>query len=266
VPTGADEIVAAFEAALTERTRALLCSHVTTRTGIIMPIRRLAALAHSRGALLVVDGAHAPGMIPLDLAGLGADFYAGNCHKWLCAPKGTGFLHARASVQERLHHLIVSWGYSQEGPGRGPAGRPAINDLPYMWGLENWGTMELACFAAVAEAVAFQERIGRERIAARDRRLAAYARERMAATGWAELATPRGEELSGAISSFLLRGFGDLDLRRVLYERYRISTPVVMRQDRQQQRVSTHICNGFDDVDRLVEALSELRREQGRRA
>ncbi len=265
-PSSPEEIVAAFEAAFSERTRLVLSSHVTTRTGVIMPIKRLAALAHGRGALIAVDGAHAPGMIPLDLADLGADFYAGNCHKWLCAPKGTGFLHTRPEVQQQLHHLIVSWGYSQQGPGRGAGGRPTINDGPYMWGLENWGTMELACFVAVAEAVDFQERIGRQRIAARDRLLAAHARTRMAETGWAELLTPASEELSCAISTFRLSGFGSIDLRRVLHERYRISTPVAVRDGHHQQRVSTHICNGFDDIDRLMDALVELREEQGRPA
>jgi isopenicillin-N epimerase len=262
-PSSPEEIVAAFEAGFTGRTRLVLCSHVTTRTGLIMPIKQLAALAHARGALVIVDGAHAPGMIPLDLADAGCDFYAGNCHKWLCAPKGTGFLHASAAVQERLHHLIVSWGYSQDGPGRTAGGRPTINDGPYMWGLENWGTMELACFAAVAAAVEFQEVLGRERIAARDRTLAAYVRKRMAATGWAELATPDRADLSCAISTFRLSGFGSLDLRKELYERHRISTPVVLRDGHHQQRVSTHICNGFDDIDALMEALVELRGEQG---
>jgi len=271
LPSSPEEILEAFEACFTGRTRLVLCSHVTTRTGLIMPIRRLAELAHSRGAMVVVDGAHAPGMIPLDLDGYGCDFYAGNCHKWLCAPKGTGFLHAAPEVQERLHHLIVSWGYSQEGskqarPDGRQSNRPAINDAPYMWGLEKWGTMELACFVAVGAAVDFQEGIGRERIARRDRALAAYARKRMAATGWAELQTPEHGDLSCAISSFRLSGFGGLDLRKALYERYRISTPVDLRDGYHQQRVSTHICNGFDDIDALVDALDELRRQQGRAA
>jgi len=82
----------------------------------------------------------------------------------------------------------------------------------------------------------------------------------MAATGWAELVTPDRDDLSCAISSFRLSGFGSLDLRGLLHDRYRISTPVALRDGCHQQRVSTHICNGFDDIDRLMEALQELRR------
>ncbi len=236
-PSSPEEIVAAFESALTARTRLVVCSHVATRTGLIMPIKRLAALAHSRGALILVDGAHAPGMIPLDLEDYGCDFYAGNCHKWLCGPKGTGFLHASPAVQDRLHHIVVSWGYSLEGPTTAPEGvRPLLNGAPYMWGLENWGTMELAGFAAVAAAVDFQEKIGRDRVASRGRALAAYARRRMAATGWARLLTPDRADLSCSISSFRLEGFGRLDLRTLLHERYRISTPVIVGDGFHQQR------------------------------
>jgi isopenicillin-N epimerase len=263
-PPGPEPIIAAFGAGLTPRTRLVLCSHVATRTGLIMPIKRIAALAHERGALMLVDGAHAPGMIPLDLADYGCDYYAGNCHKWLCAPKGTGFLHAQPGVQDRLHHVIVSWGYpgkDESADDRDASGRPAINGGPYMWGLENWGTLELASFAAVEAAVDFQLAIGRERIAARGRALAAYLRERMSAFGWAELVTPRHAELSGSISAFRLAGLGDIDLREELYTRYRISTPVHRADDgRHQQRVSTHICNGTDDVDALIDALAHIRR------
>lgn len=263
-PADPQAILDAFDTELTARTRLVLCSHIATATGLILPIRRLAEMAHARGARIVIDGAHAPGMIPLNLTELGCDFYAGNCHKWLCAPKGTGFLHAVPEAQERLHHLIVSWGYSREGAGRDATGRPTINDEPYMWGLATWGTMELAGFAAVGSAVAFQQEIGPDRIAARNRRLAAYLRGRMAKTGWASLLTPDSQEMSCGISTFLLEGFGDLDLRALLHERYRISTPVTAVEGRHRQRVSTHICNGFGDVDILVGALEELRKEAAR--
>ncbi len=94
-PSAPEEVLDAFEDAFTQRTRLVVCSHITTRTGLIVPIKRLAELAHSHGALIAVDGAHGPGMIPLDLSDFGCDFYGGNCHKWLCAPKGTGFLSER---------------------------------------------------------------------------------------------------------------------------------------------------------------------------
>ncbi len=256
-PAGPEDILNAFGAAFTQRTRLVVCSHIATRTGCIAPIQALADLAHTRGALIAVDGAHAPGMIPLDLASCGCDFYGGNCHKWLCAPKGTGFLYAVPEVQDRLHHVVVSWGYSQKGKTRDENGRLQINNRPFMWGLENWGTRDLACFAAVAAAVNFQEEIGRQRIAHRGRQLAGYLRERMAQTEWAELLTPTAPDMSGSISAFHLSGFGDLNL----YDRYRITAPAARDGDGHWLRVSTHICNGFDQIDCLLKALTELRAE-----
>ncbi|MDE2998583.1 MAG: aminotransferase class V-fold PLP-dependent enzyme [Gemmatimonadota bacterium] len=250
-----DTILGAFETEFTARTRLVLCSHIFTRSGLITPVGALARLAHRRGAMIAVDGAHAPGMIPLDLDALGCDFYGGNCHKWLCAPKGTGFLYVAPHAQERMNHVIVSWGYSREGPKRRGNGSLRINDRPFMWGIENWGTRDQAGFIAVGEAVDFQERIGKRRILRRGRALAAYLREGMAATGWARLLTPSRADMSGSISAFQVTGFENLDP----YVRYRITVPAQRVDGAHWIRVSTHVCNGFDDVDRLMEALYELR-------
>lgn len=250
-----DDIVDAFEEGFSGRTRLVLCSHIFTRTGLIAPIGALARLARQRGAMIAVDGAHAPGMIPLDLNAMDCDFYGGNCHKWLCAPKGTGFLYASPFAQEHLDHVIVSWGYNREGPRRDADGVLRLGDRPYMWGLENWGTRDQAVFAAVAEAVDFQEQVGKYRILKRGRALAAYLREGMAATGWARLLTPSGAGMSGLISAFHVAGFESLDL----YDRFRITVPVERTDGAHWIRVSTHIINGFDHVDRLLEALREQR-------
>lgn len=258
-PAGPQDIVDAFAAAITERTRLLVCSHIFSRTGCIAPIRTLAELAHERGALLASDGAHAPGMIPLDLADSGCDLYGGNCHKWLCSPKGVGFLYARPEVQERLHHIVVGWGYRPEGPTRGDDGGLLIGAKPFMWGLEQWGSRDLPSLAALPVAVDVQQQIGRERIAARGRQLTAYLRQRLEATGWARCLAPSAPGMSGSLTAYHLTGFGDLDLRERLYERYRITAPAAREGDRHWLRVSTHLYNTFAEVDALLGALEELR-------
>ena len=96
------EIVAAVRAAITERTRLLFFSHVLSPTGLVLPAREICAEARRRGVLTVVDGAHAPAMIPVDLDAIGADFYGGNCHKWLLAPTGSGFLYLGRGNEDRL--------------------------------------------------------------------------------------------------------------------------------------------------------------------
>jgi len=260
-PRGPEDVVAAFEKALTDRTRLLLCSHVAAGTGLIVPVRALAALAHDRGAMVLIDGAHAPGMIPLDLADFGCDFYGGNCHKWLCAPKGVGFLHVAPAAQERVRHLVVGWGYSREGTTTDDAGHPRINDQPYMWGIEEWGTTALPERIATGTAVRVQEEIGPADIARRGRQLAGYVREQMARRDWAELISPSHPEMTGSISTFRLAGFGEVKLREALQDRYGITVPVGPRDGAHTMRVSTHLYNTFAEIDRLVSALDELRED-----
>src|SRR5436309_3486010 len=106
-----DEIVAAFCAAFTPRTRLLFFSHVLSPTGLVLPAAAICAEARRRGILTVVDGAHAPAMVSLELDRLGADFYGGNCHKWLLAPTGAAFLHIGPGNEDRLEPMQVSWGW-----------------------------------------------------------------------------------------------------------------------------------------------------------
>ena len=108
--SGPEAVVEAVLARVTERTRLVLLDHVASQTGMVFPLDRLVPQIQQRGVDVLVDGAHAPGMLPLALDALGAAYYTGNCHKWLCAPKGAAFLHVRRDRQERIHPLVISHG------------------------------------------------------------------------------------------------------------------------------------------------------------
>ena len=136
------EFVDTLFASASERTRAVYLSHVTSETALVLPVASVVARARELGLLTIVDGAHAPAHVPVDLAELGADFYSGNCHKWLCAPKGAGFLYVRPEHQERVDAAIVSWGYTD---GRTFSQRVEIQ-----------GTRDPAAWLAVPAAIRFQ--------------------------------------------------------------------------------------------------------------
>ena len=253
-PESPQAILDAIKAGLTSRTRLVVCSHITTRTGMITPVKEISKLAHSLGALTAYDGAHTPGMVPLNIADTGADFYGGNCHKWLCSPKGVGFLYANPEVQDKLCHLIVGWGYSREGTKPGPD-RPEINNSPFMWGIEAWGTTDLAAQATVGDAVHFQEEIGVDEIARRGRQLAGYLRARVEPLDWVRVVSPSARAMSGSITTCSLEGLGGIGLGRVLFERDRITVPVSEEGEDSWIRVSTHLYNTEAEVDHLIDVL-----------
>lgn len=141
----AEQVVDAVWSGVTDRTRVLFLSHLTSSTALIMPVEELIRRAREAGIMTVVDGAHAAGQVPLNLSGLGADFTCGNCHKWMMAPKGCGFLHARREMQHLLEPLVGG------RMGEKAEGSRLIGEHQYQ------GTRDVAAFLSVPAAVQFMQ-------------------------------------------------------------------------------------------------------------
>ena len=157
-PADPGEIVDAIKGALSDRTRLLFFSHVLSPTGMVLPAKELCDVARRRGILTMIDGAHAPAMIPLDLSSLACDFYGGNCHKWLLAPTGSGFLYFGEGAERLVQPLQVSWGWHHEGQ---PADDPdEFGSTPLIRSFEFEGTRDPCPWLTVPTAIAFQERLG----------------------------------------------------------------------------------------------------------
>lgn len=251
LPYERERVVERLMAAVTPRTRLIYLSHLTSTTALILPVAEVCAAARARGIATLVDGAHAPGQIELDLDAIGADFYVGNCHKWLCAPKGSGFLHARAERQPMLHAPITSWGYA-EGTG-GHSGFDAYLGRSLFERRMQWqGTRDLAAWLAVPAAIDFQARhdwpavrtrchaLAREALAALTERfgLAPIARD----DDWAQMvAIPVPPQDPQA-------------LRQRLYDDSGIEVPVTSHGGRVFVRVSVQGYTSSAEVQRLLNA------------
>ncbi len=217
-------------------TRAVLVSHVTSPTALVLPVAEICAAAREAGALAIVDGAHAPGQLPLDLGALGADVYAGNCHKWLSAPKGAGFLWARPEQQEWIAPLVISWGFRDDA------------DFGERHGWQ--GTRDPSAYLSVPKAIEAHRRLDLERM----RALADEAEGRLAELG---LTRVPGEPAPFMRAVELPPGDPD-ELERRLYEEHRIEVPVYEWAGRRLLRFSIGPYTDEGDVERLVLALGDL--------
>lgn len=245
--TAPQAFVERFWSAVTDRTRLIFLSHITSRTALIFPVEEIVRRARQAGILCLVDGAHAPAHIPLHLQALGADLYTGALHKWLCAPKGTAFLYARPEIQPHLDPLVVSWGYESEMPG------PSQFVDYHEW----QGTRDMSAFLSVPAAIAYQQAHDWDAVRARCHTLALETRARIdALTGEQPIAPP--EFIGQMVSVRLPAGTQPEALQTALRETYRIEVPVFRWRGDPFLRVSFQVYNTRSDADALVEALGTL--------
>jgi len=258
LPVSTPEATAeAIWAGVTPRTKILFLSHITSPTALRFPVEELCRRAREAGILSVVDGAHAPGQIPVDLVAIGADIYSGNCHKWLCAPKGSAFLHVRPEHHATIESTIVSWGWV-EGNERWREGRLFVSRNQFQ------GTRDLAPYLTVSAAIDYQAANHWDEVRARCHALAEEARVRLAElTGLEPIVPAPGPDDAPAhwFAQMIAAPLPPVDgreLKRRLYDDYRIEVPITNWPGRQLIRVSFQGYNSEDDLDRLNDALREL--------
>jgi len=242
-------------AAVTPRTRVVFASHLTSTTALIFPVAELCAAARERGITTLIDGAHAPGHLALDLAATGADFYTGNCHKWLCAPKGAAFLYARPERQAELHAPVVSWGYvADEQAGGGHTGFDAYAGRTLFERRMQWqGTRDLAAFLAVPAAIEFQARHGWPAWQARCHELALALQQRVLSRNG--LTAVAADAAYGQMVTIPVRCSDAEALRQRLFEHHRIEVPVTRHGAHTFVRVSVQAYNTPADLEALARAL-----------
>jgi isopenicillin-N epimerase len=245
----ADAVTDALDHAMSERTRLVVIDHVTSPTALVFPAKRIADLCAERGVELLVDGAHAPGMIDLDIARLGATYYAGNLHKWVCAPKGAGYLWVAPRRQADIHPGTIS---HHLGEG-------------LVWEFGWQGTRDVTPWLCAPDAIDFMERtFGWDAVRRHNHDLAAWVQALLCGRWGVEAGSPADGGLLGAMVTVPLPGDPtgqfetDRALQARLFEQYRIEIPVMEWSDRWWIRASCQVYNTPDQYETLADAVMEL--------
>ncbi len=243
------DFVNSFLQGVTANTKVIFLSHITSPTATIFPIDQIIQFAKLRNIITVIDGAHAPGQIPLQLDLLGADFYAGNLHKWLCAPKGAGFLYANPKSQHLLKPLIVSWGYESVTP----------SNSKFVDEHEWQGTRDVAAFLTVPHAIAYQQNQNWDKVRSACHQLAVETWHRM---NQLLKETPLHADpetwFAQMVVSTLPAEVDVVVLKQRLYDQYRVEIPVLEWNEKKLIRLSVQGYNSRLDTNRLMKALRKL--------
>lgn len=249
IPLPVTDPAAAVEtlwAAVTPRTRVLFISHITSPTALTLPVAALCQRARAAGILTVVDGAHSLGQLDLDLAALGADFVSGNCHKWLCAPKGAGYLYARPAVQDLVQPLVVSWGWQSDAPG-------PSRFVDY---LEWQGTDDVSAYLTVPAAIEFQRAHDWPQVRTRCHALVRLVRHMMGDLTGLPPICPEDRTWFTQMATLRLPPCNTAQLQSHLWNEERIEVPVITWNGEPFIRVSIQGYNTEEDVLKLLAALA----------
>jgi isopenicillin-N epimerase len=245
--TTSESFVSSLWKGVTSRTRVIFLSHITSPTALIFPVEEVIRKARQEGILTIVDGAHAPGQIPLNLEDLKADFYGGNLHKWLCAPKGAGFLYARPEAQNTLKPLIVSWGYEAEFPS-------SSRFVDYF---EWTGTRDIASFLSVPAAIDFQREHNWDNVRHLCHALVRETQQHICS----KLRTSPFSDDSRFMQfcSIPLPGTIDLSSTKTrLYSEHRIEIPLLLWKGYKLARLSAQGYNTNGEMKKLINALEKI--------
>lgn len=245
--TSADELLEAVWGRVGPRTRVVSVSHVTFTTGTVLPVAELARRCAGAGIVLVVDGAHPPGMMDVDLGALGGDFYASSPHKWLLAPQGAGLLYLAPAWRETLWPSLASGGWDDVS-----LGAHRFNHL---------GTFDESRMAGLLAALGFLGSLGMERVEARVRHLRGRLHAGLAGIPGVTVVTPGAEPLAAGMVSFAVEGVDALDLQAHLARTARVRTRVIGEYGYGWMRLSTHVYNRPEELDVVLDLVARAARE-----
>ena len=248
--TTKEQVIENFFAGLTDRTKVVFISHITSSTGLILPVKEIVAIAKEKGLITIVDGAHVPGQLPLSIKELDADFYTGAAHKWMMAAKGCSFLYAHKRVQHLLKEpLIVSWGYKSIKP----SGSTFIDYNQMI------GTRDFSAFLTIPACINFMQENNWPAVSLQCHEMVLNNAERFFTLLDSSPISPLTNEWIGQMLSIPIKTDRPEELQRLLFTKYKIEIPIFRQGSTIYLRYSINGFNDQNDLDALYEALKEIR-------
>ena len=232
---------------INERTKIIYISHITSQTALIFPVEKICKIAKSKGIITIIDGAHAPGHIDLDISQIGCDYYTGACHKWMCAPKGSSFLYVAKNFQKDMSPQIMSWGEEGHDPG------PSQFLMDFQW----QGTKDMSAFLAIPSAIRFLQKNKWKEKSVISKNLISHLAGRLKDILGTE-SLFKNKNWIGQMISHPLPMNSPINLKDILWNDFEIEVPIFEWKKRNFIRVSAHFYNDQKDMDHLIKALKEI--------
>ena len=248
--TTKEDFISNFFEGLNSNTKAIFISHITASTALILPVKEIVAIAKEKGLITIVDGAHAPGHIPVSIKDINPDFYTGACHKWMMAPKGSSFLYSNKSAQQILKEpLIVSWGYKAIKP----SGSTFIDYNQMI------GTRDFSALLTVPAAINFMKENNWTNVATNCADMAISFAPKLFNLLGTEPISPLTKEWIGQMISIPIKTNQQEELQRILFTNYNIEVPIMRHPNKVLLRYSINAFNAIQDLEALSHALETLK-------
>ena len=228
---------------ITSKTKIIFLSHITSSTGLIFPVKEICKIAKERNIISIIDGAHVPGHIELNIKDLDPDIYTGACHKWMCSPKGTAFLYVNKNLQNIIEPLVISWGYESDNPG-------TSQFLDY---LEWQGTNDMSSYLTIPDTINFLEKNNWENIARKCSELNIWARNEI--NQLLKIEPISDDKFLGQMSSIPMQSSDIIQDQIDFYLNYKIQIPFIKWHNKEFFRISIQAYNTKEDVIKLLKAL-----------
>lgn len=243
-----EEILAEFWSGYTDKTKIVFLNQISSATALIFPVKEICDKARELGLITIIDGAHVPGQIELDITELNPDFYTGTLHKWMLAPKGSSFLYVKKEFQTMLDPLVVGWGYECVTPGESQF-------LDYQ---EYQGTREISAFLTTPKVIDFLEENNWKQKANDCRQIVLQNYQRFCDLLKTQPICPISEEFLGQMATIPIKTTNSVELKELLFSKYKIEIPIMPLNGNYYIRYSINAYNSQEDLDILYKALQEI--------